>query len=495
MPDAGARWKRGSPGVLLVLAAVVVAARAVTFGNPVIGFDEQFYLLVGDRMLQGAVPYVDIFDRKPIGLFLIYAGARLLGGNGFVQYKLVALLTVVATAYRMQRLARLLAPPVAATGAAVLYILWLDFMEGEGGQAEVFHALPMVLAAGATWRATSDPASRRRAGVVAMLAVGVALQIKYSVVFEGGFFGGWLAWRAWRDGERGWRFLVSVALWAGCAILPTLLAFVAYAAMGHAREWLFANFLSALAQQRRPVTIEVQGLAGIVLILSPLLVWAVIGRAKVADAVRNADPGAFLVGWLVAATAGLLLYGRFDSPHYAIPVLLPATVLLAPALATDQARKALFAAAGLALLAGQVVLRVSEARKGGSSAAAAVALAARPAHGCIYVYDGYPALYMLTHSCLPTRWPFPGHLNTVDEASPKALGVDPTVEVGRILATRPPAIVDDAPSFAFGNRQTRALLQQTLARHYRLAARIPTGPHRFRLVYRLREDRVSGRPG
>lgn len=55
--------------VVLLLTLVALVARWVTFGNPVIGFDEQFYLLVGDRMLHGAMPFVDIFDRKPVGLF------------------------------------------------------------------------------------------------------------------------------------------------------------------------------------------------------------------------------------------------------------------------------------------------------------------------------------------------------------------------------------------------------------------------------------------
>src|SRR3546814_2283430 len=43
----------------------------------------------------GATPYVDIWDRKPVGLFLLYSGIRLLGGDGIVQYQIVALLAVV----------------------------------------------------------------------------------------------------------------------------------------------------------------------------------------------------------------------------------------------------------------------------------------------------------------------------------------------------------------------------------------------------------------
>jgi hypothetical protein len=116
-----------------------------------------------------------------------------------------------------------------------------------------------------------------------------------------------------------------------------------------------------------------------------------------------------------------------------------------------------------------------------------VAQAAQPDHGCIYVYDGYPALYMLTHSCLPTRWVFPGHLNTSDENSVNAIGIDPATELSRILATRPQVIVDDAPAYEFGNPETRAIVEAALARDYHLEASVKTGAARYRLVYRLNE--------
>lgn len=179
----------------------------------------------------------------------------------------------------------------------------------------------------------------------------------------------------------------------------------------------------------------------------------------------------------------MLFYGRFGSPHYALPIVLPAVLVAAPALARwRQGRTVAFVLAIFA--SGQIVLALSERTKGGADEARAVAQAARPARGCLYVYDGYPALYLLTQSCLPSKWVFPGHLNTQDEASREAIGVDPVAEIRRILATRPGAIVDDYPRFAFGNRATRAVLQEVLARDYHLAACVPTGPSRVRLVYR-----------
>ena len=63
--DAASDGLRPAPAgwLVLLLAVVAIAARAQTFGNPVIGFDEQFYLVVGDRMVHGALPVVDSFDR------------------------------------------------------------------------------------------------------------------------------------------------------------------------------------------------------------------------------------------------------------------------------------------------------------------------------------------------------------------------------------------------------------------------------------------------
>lgn len=317
--------------------------------------------------------------------------------------------------------------------------------------------------------------------MAAMTAVGLALQVKYSVALEGVYLGCVLLWRARRDREPMTRVAASAILWIGCAVMPTLLAFGWYAAHGHTREFLFCNFASVMGQVRRPALTELIGLVTIAGILSPLLAGVVAARPWRAEDTRTA----IVAGWLITAAIAVLAYGRFDSPHYAMPLLVPACILLAPTLGGSQRRRmATLAALCVAWAGGQTVLAVSERMKGGRVAAEAVAIAARPTHGCIYVYDGYPALYMMTGSCLPTRWPFPGHLATLDEARPAALGVDPVAEVARILATRPVAIVDDFPRFAFGNPATRRVLEGVLTRDYHLAACVRTGETRVRLIYR-----------
>ena len=488
MNDASGQGRGiGAVATLGLLALVALIVRAQGFGNPVIGFDEQFYLLVGDRMLHGALPYVDIFDRKPIGLFLLYAGARSLGGDGFLAYKLVATGFVVATAYGVQRIARAFAPPMAAIGAAILYILWLNLMEGEGGQSPVFYNALILVAAAMMLRAVERRGSLFGSGAGAMAAIGLALQIKYSVLPEGFAFGCILLWCGWRDRMAPVRLAGMALVWVALALLPTLAAWGAYAAMGEGQAWLFANFVSLGGQAARPLATELEGLAACVGILLPLALIIALGRPWRHVAAERREGFRFLLVWLAVTAVAVLLYGRFGSPHYAMPIVLPATIVAAPVLGRWR-RGWLVALVAVIALAGQVVLGLSERAKGGRAEALAVARAAMPERGpdrgCLYVYDGYPALYMLTHSCLPSKWVFPGHLNTLDEASASAIGTDPVAEIRRILAARPGAIVDDYPRFEFGNPATRKVLGEALIRDYHLAACVRTGPSRVRLVYR-----------
>ena len=67
----------------LVLALAVVATRAIWLGDPAADYDEQLYSLIGLRWLDGALPYADLWDRKPAGLFALFAMAHAVGGPPF----------------------------------------------------------------------------------------------------------------------------------------------------------------------------------------------------------------------------------------------------------------------------------------------------------------------------------------------------------------------------------------------------------------------------
>ena len=57
--------------MLLMLAFGVFAVRLPFLGYNVLSADESVYLMIGAGMREGHIPYVDIIDRKPIGIFLL----------------------------------------------------------------------------------------------------------------------------------------------------------------------------------------------------------------------------------------------------------------------------------------------------------------------------------------------------------------------------------------------------------------------------------------
>ncbi len=452
------RLEFATPSIILMLVATV--ARWQTFNNPVVGADEQFYLLVGDRMLHGALPYIDIFDRKPVGLFLIYAAIRTLGGTGVIQYQVMALAVVVATASLIYATAKPLAGWTGAVLTGCLYILWLNFMEGEGGEAEVFFNLPMLIAAILVRRSVVCRRIQLLDGACIMLLVGAAIQIKYTVALEGAFFGCALLWARFQSDPRLSRLVGIAMLWLFCALLPTLLVAGYYALQGGLQPFIFANFQSQFGKYPELRQTQAEGLVKAGLILSPLLCLAAMAMLR-----RRADRFAML--WLAASFGGYLALGMFVTPHYAMPMLAPLLLTGAPNLRNPRWLWFL----PLPFAAGQAVLALNAANKGNRASLERLAGLADKAPRPIYVYDGYPALYLSTGSRLPTKWVFPGHLDFAAENSPKALGVSPDLEERRILAMAPGVVYTRYPEHSGGNHDTYRILQAELSRSYHLAVR------------------------
>lgn len=462
-------------GLLLLVA---LATRAWLFGDPVIHSDEQFYLLVGDRMLMADWPYVDLFDRKPIGLFLIFAALRALGGDGVIGYQLGATLVAAATAFLVTRIARRYAEPDPSLAAGVLYLVWLVVFDGAGGQSGVWQNL--FMAAGALVTVDAVRGSRRltRAGVAAMLLFGCAMQVKYVALFEGVFFGLVLVWASFRSGRSAARIAGDAAAWVAAALAPTALAWGAYAAAGHGEAFLFANFVSIFGQLDDDTRASnMLKLAGSLALAAPLLSLAWIGHRRARLAAR----------WCAAALIAILIMGTFEQLYF-LPLALPAAAAAAAGLRRPEGRlhRGRFAAAlvfGIVAASTLTVMRVHRRGDAQSIARLTALIGQRPA-GCLFTFGSEPILYDTTHSCLPTPYIFRSHLGQSTEM--KGLPVDPVAEVARVLAAQPGVIVMRAPKPST-NPLTARLVEAAVAARYRAVGtvRVGTLPH---TVYRLRAD-------
>lgn len=470
----------------LAIITVAIITRGWRIGDPAIQMDEQFYLLVGDRVWHGTLPFVDIWDRKPVGLFLIYAALRPFSPQGIVAYQLGALISAIATAFVIRRIAQRFANDWGAAVAAICYLLFLPLLGGVGGQSPVFYNLPMAWAALLIIRASDSKNERDfyRLSSGAMLLCGLAIQLKYTVLFEGAVFGLWLLVERWIRGVSINGLSAFAALLMSIALAPTLAVGLFYASLGQFPAFFDANFLSIFRVIPPPHTLTQQYLKGTVLCVGPLLIfalWSVIVKFRSSkDRIYW-----FIPLWTGIAIAGYFVLGN-NYQHYALPVLVPLTVLCAPlfsgTLAGGIGLEVAFIWYGM--LTG---LPSTRPRVAHQENVEALASAMRPytEQGCAYVNDGPVVLYLLTKSCLPTPYIFPEHLNNSGEN--RAINAP---EAMKKLLHRQPSVIVVADRILEHPRNpvTAAMLNRALADNYHEIVRLPDVFHGRQQIIYARND-------
>lgn len=476
--DAIVRAQRHPHSPKIALAVIVAAAlllRFGQFGNAIAGLDEQFYLLMGDRMWHGELPYIDIWDRKPVGLFVLFAAIRLLPGDGVLAAQLVATVAAAATAWIVALLVRRWVGWVPATMAAIFYLAGLGELWAGTTQTPVFFDLPVAAAALLVLRSatmSNDP-GRLRTGIAAMLLLGIAIQIKTNAVFEGCFFGLWLVAAVQRDGRDTRATIRAAAFFALAGALPTLIAIGSYTAIGQFDAWWQANVLSVVAKGRPNDAAAMGNFWETLILTAPALLLALTGLwARTRRFTSWGGDTAFLLGWTILAAADFAAIGGYF-PHYAIPLLLACCPLVASAFAIRRWGTPLFALSlGWPLLHAVWLNPHVAAREGGFARTVVAAIPADVRTRCLFIYEGPVIYYHLTQACRVTRYAFSAHLSSRHEAA--ALGVDAATELRATMARRPGSVMTVAHSrWRDRNLAMERMLGVELAKHYHVSAVLP----------------------
>ncbi len=454
-------------GLAMMVFATLVT-RLPYFGDPAADFDEQLYSLIGSQMRHGMLPYVDLWDRKPIGLFLVYAFAHAIGGDTPVSFQVLALLACLIGGWQVWRLGcRIVDPQTAALGAA-LYPMLMALFDIHSGQSEIF-LVPLIMAMAQLLLIAADKPvpSARKLCMAAMLLGGIALQIKYTALFQCLFFGGIALWLLRRQDEPIAQLSIDAVIFAALGIAPTVLAALYYAVAGEFSEFVFANFQSIGLRSAMPLS-----RMWLDQLLFAIPVMALAGGGMFAVWCRQ-TPGwpplwRFAVLWLGMSIVGLFMVRTIYPYYYA--ALAPAAILVSlPMFAGRHIGSIVWAVVFLGMLAGfnppARLVAVMHDRDVLSQMANALAPHVENNRNCLYVFDGPTALYRLTGSGLPTRVIYPDHLNNALEA--RALPVKPELEIARIFFNRPGAVVTSSDSVTEQNFATSAVVSQELAAHYR----------------------------
>ena len=457
--------------VFAVIALIAVLIRIPGFGDPFHDYDEQLYHLVGLEMLKGHMPYVDVWDRKPFGLFALFALAALASGGSVIGYQVVAAAAAAIGACQTYVIGRRFGDSFACLFAAVLYLVCFPLFTAPSAQSEVFY-IPLLLGMlQLTLRACDSDlvGDTRKAALWAMVLGGIALQIKYTVLPQCLFLGMVLLWRLHRLGLSPVKLVKSALAFAALGLAPTIAVATGYALAGHFNEFFYANFLSIFTRGVLHGPIADTQWRWIVYGSSWLWFAAAVGLLLVATKTHKVQRGYWLTGMFVLASLASMLMVGNTYIHYFLPIVPGLLLLAVPAYSHRPLCRF------LALLSAFLAIGFSHydayIERGNINRAALPLLTAavRPyvnqTDRCLYIFDGPPALYEATNSCLPTRFVFPDHLNSGLETN--SIGASQTDELRRIFAARPGAIVTRTNNkLPKANLEAAQIVAQELGQNY-----------------------------
>jgi len=140
-----------------IILLVTLAVRLPFFFPAVIDWDESTFILIGQSILDGHLPYVHLWDVKPPLLFAFFSGAIAVFGHSILAIRIAGALCVAATAWFVFLIAARWWSPPAAWSAAILSVLVSSLLAS--GQATMSEHIALPLLMGATYLWMRGPRS------------------------------------------------------------------------------------------------------------------------------------------------------------------------------------------------------------------------------------------------------------------------------------------------------------------------------------------------
>ncbi len=314
-PDAWLAW----------VAWAVIAFCAVQILTYSFGRDQSIYALVGDGILHGKMPYRDLWDFKPPGIFLVYAFAQAVFGHSMLSVRIVEVLGLIGLVFCFMRFAETFfeRPRAGLIGAAVAALIHAQLDFWHTAQPEVFGG---YLTFAALILATSRFHPRRRHWVWLGTGALFGLAFLFKPPLGGGAFvcGAYLAKREQQRAGTTARGLWALVVVGAGAVLPILLCGLWFWARGAwpALHWTLAEFTpgyTALGWVNRSASgMLYYAVEEAFFKYSALAAAGVLAMASITPIHSREREGTFLVlGIIAMQIAGVAMQGKFFPYHYA----------------------------------------------------------------------------------------------------------------------------------------------------------------------------------
>jgi 4-amino-4-deoxy-L-arabinose transferase-like glycosyltransferase len=329
--EAAWRRRRLLEVAFLALLLLIPILLYLPFLNMPFERDEGTYATVAQGLLDGKLPYRDLFDNKPPLVYGWYAISFLLFGESVIAPRLLAAACLSLTAVALYHQSRMFLPKGAAGIAAFLFAIstglpWVAL----NANTEAYMLLPLVLSLLCFTQGIKD--GRARWFFMAGLAAGVAIMTKQVAVFNLlALATVALVWYARKDPWQ-WRSLVPSGAMIGGALITTAIIALPFALSGALDDffyalvsynWLYVSFVS----MAKRLTNMGYGVLFFTVIAAPLVAGALGGLGVLWRKRETASVTDYaIILWAFASAIGVASGGRFF-PHYFMQ-LLPALSVL-----------------------------------------------------------------------------------------------------------------------------------------------------------------------
>jgi hypothetical protein len=444
MDQQAERWSLGR-AIVAALPGVIIGSILLLRGlvdGPTL--DGAVFAVIGDAVAHGAVPYRDVFDHKPPGIYLVnaVAGVALPGTGPWSRAWLVSWLSTVGALIGLSILLTRSGRPwygIVAASLLALPLFAADHFVLGGGQTESVGLLFSVVGLGVV-------ASTRRPSWVAVGGVALGAAVLISVQFIPALLGGLAVATIGRTG----RVSRLLAVVAGSAVVP-LLSVAWIAANGglpQMLEQVIAYNRAYLANNQQYRDKGLFWAAGDAIFVLPAIVAAL---ARIVS-FRRRRLDTLEIGattWLASGVVLLVAQGLiFD--HYLTSLGPPLVILAAPSLASalEATRRLNHPALATSILIGILAtpaivgLAITEASAPATPPSPAVAARVREMTGSgdpIFVWGNEASLYLDADRPIASRFVYMFPLTASGYANPELVA-------GIVDAwdTRPPRVIVDA---------------------------------------------------
>lgn len=455
--------------ILLLFFFLVFLLRLPSLSQSVLSNDESLYLLMARSFTEGQPPYTEIWDNKPVGIYLVFSLALLVFGKSVFSIRIIACFAVAITSYLLYRLGSVISNNKVGLLAGILYTLLSLRNGGLSSNTEVFYATFVVCAFSLLFSTVINPTQQIKSNFSLFaigLVMGLGFQIKQVVVFE--FIAILLIVGLHLYSQLGKRSLSelcrSYILLGTGFFLPFLPILLYFTVTGHLNDYLYANFTANVSRiSDESISLStfitsflIQSRSNLILwvclLLTPLY-WVAFKETAIVEK-RNLT---YLLIWASMAFLGVCFPKSF-LVHYFLQLLPPLCLLSSyviiktvwTARETSATRKFLNLALILVvpflsvlypyLKVGikSVYFRYVKGLDNWGDDPAIISKYLRERvkqQDYIYVADYQPIIYYLVPAKIPTRYAFPAFLTTPKLS--QVAGIDASQELNSIIKKKP----------------------------------------------------------